>query len=53
MDDSRLGQERNKMNMEYFAIPERKWKSLSHVWPFATQWAIQPMEFSRPESWSV
>ena len=26
-----------------------KWKSLSHVWLFATSWAIQSMEFSRPE----
>ena len=27
----------------------RKWKSLSHVWLFATSWSIQSMEFSRPE----
>ena len=26
-----------------------KWKSLSCVWPFATPWTIQSMEFSRPE----
>ena len=29
-----------------------KWKSLSHVWLFATLWTIQSMEFSRPEHWS-
>ena len=29
-----------------------KWKSLSHVWLFATPWIIQSMEFSRPEDWS-
>ena len=29
-----------------------KWKSLSRVWLFATPWAIQSMEFSRPEYWS-
>ena len=29
-----------------------KWKSLSHVWLFATPWTIQSMEFSRPEYWS-
>ena len=28
------------------------WKSLSLVWFFATPWAIQSMEFSRPEYWS-
>ena len=28
------------------------WKSLSHVWLFATPWTIQSMEFSRPEYWS-
>ena len=28
-----------------------KWKSLSHVWFFATPWTIQLMEFSRPEYW--
>ena len=27
-------------------------KSLTHVWLFATPWAIQSMEFSRPEYWS-
>ena len=31
---------------------EHKWKSLSHVWLFATPWTIQSMEFSRPEYWS-
>ena len=30
-----------------------KWKSLSCVQLFATQWTIQSMEFSRPEYWSV
>ena len=30
-----------------------EWKSLSHVWLFATPWTIQSMEFSRPEYWSV
>ena len=29
-----------------------KWKLLSHVQLFATPWAIQSMEFSRPEYWS-
>ena len=29
-----------------------KWKSLSHVWLFATPWTIQSIEFSRPEYWS-
>ena len=29
-----------------------RWKSLSHVWLFATPWTIQFMEFSRPEYWS-
>ena len=29
-----------------------KWKSLIHVWLFATPWTIQPLEFSRPEFWS-
>ena len=29
-----------------------KWKSLSHVQLFTTPWAIQSMEFSRPEYWS-
>jgi len=29
------------------------WKSLSHVWLFATPWAIQSMEFSRPEYWAA
>ena len=31
---------------------EWKWKWLSHVWLFETPWAIQSMEFSRPEYWS-
>ena len=30
----------------------KKWKSLSHVWLFATPWTIQSREFSRPEYWS-
>ena len=30
-----------------------KWKSLSHVQLFATPWAIQFMEFSRPEYWTT
>ena len=29
-----------------------KWKSLSHVWLFATPWTIQSMGYSRPEYWS-
>jgi len=29
-----------------------KWKSLSHVWLFATLWTIQSSELSRPEYWS-
>jgi len=31
---------------------EVKWKSLSHVWLFATLWTIQSMECSRPEYWN-
>ena len=31
---------------------ERKWKSFSHVWFFATPWTIQSVELSRPEYWS-
>ena len=30
----------------------QKWKSLSRLRLFATPWAIQSMEFSRPEYWS-
>ena len=30
-----------------------KWKSLSHVWLFATPWSIQSMEFSRLEYWNA
>ena len=33
-------------------LQERKWKSLSRVWLFATPWTIQSMEFSRPGYWS-
>ena len=29
-----------------------KWKSLSHVWLFATPWTTQSVGFSRPEYWS-
>ena len=29
-----------------------KWKLLSHVRLFVTPWAVQSMEFSRPEYWS-
>ena len=32
--------------------PKWKWKSLSHVWLFATPWTIQSMEFSTLEYWS-
>ena len=33
------------------AFPEKwKWKSLSHVWVFATPWTIQTMEFSRSDT---
>ena len=28
-------------------------KAFSHVWPFATSWNLQSMEFSRPESLSL
>ena len=31
---------------------KQKRKSLSRVWLFATPWAIESMEFSRPEYWS-
>ena len=30
-----------------------KWKFLSHVQLFVTPWAVQAMEFSRPEYWSI
>ena len=30
-----------------------KWKLLSHFWLLVTPWAIQSMEFSRPEYWST
>ena len=33
-------------------VKERKWKSLSCVWLFATPWTVWYMEFSRPEYWS-
>ena len=33
-------------------LSEVKWKLLSCVQLFATQWTIQSMEFSRPEYWS-
>ena len=39
----------------HWAIRKWKWsesKSLSSVWLFATSWAVQSMEFSRPEYWS-
>ena len=33
--------------------PEKvTWNLLSRVWPFATPWSIQFMEFTRPEHWS-
>ena len=32
-----------------FLLTKGKWKSLSHVWLFATPWTTQSMEFSRPE----
>ena len=34
------------------AVVGWKCESLSHVWLFATPWAIQSLEFSRPEYWS-
>ena len=34
------------------SLKQWKRKSLSHVWLFATPWALQSMEFSRPEYWS-
>ena len=42
---------RKSPEMTTFPLKE-KWKSLSHVRLFATQWTIQSMEFSRPEYWS-
>ena len=36
-----------------YCLAQWKWKSLSHVWLFATLWNIQFMEFSRPEYWSL
>ena len=48
--------ERNINNLRYeddtTLIPESKWKLLSHVLLFAAPWAVQSMEFSRPEYWS-
>ena len=29
-----------------------KWKTLSHVWVFATPWTVHGIQFSRPECWS-
>ena len=44
---------RSSLYLNYLHKPcEVKWKSLSRVWLFATPWAIQSMEFSRPEYWS-
>ena len=47
----------NKAGRERLILHERKWKLLSHVRLFATQWAkacqiALSMEFSRPEYWS-
>ena len=39
-------------NFLIFKVQIIKWKSLSHVQLFATPWAIQSTEFSRPEHWS-
>ena len=39
----------------HWAIRKWKWsesKSLSSVWLFGTSWAVQSMEFSRPEYWN-
>ena len=37
-------------NLLFIFLPAGwKWKSLSRVWLFATPWAIQYMEFSRPK----
>ena len=38
-------------HLSHQGIP-KKWKLLSHVGLFVTPWAIQSMEFSRPEYWS-
>ena len=32
------------------ALREVKWKSLTHVWLFATPWTIQSKDFSRPDT---
>ena len=32
------------------ALSEVKWKSLTHVWLFATPWTTQSMDFSRPDT---
>ena len=34
-------------------VGEVKWKSLSRIRLFVMPWAIQSMEFSRPEYWSA
>ena len=39
-------------NCQAGTTPCWKWKSLSRVWLFSTQWTIQSMEFPRPEYWS-
>ena len=44
-------QKQGKLN-KLFRDRVSEWKSLSHVWLFATPWTIQSMEFSRPEDWS-
>ena len=36
----------------YPYFEEVKWKFLSRVQLFETQWTIESMEFSRPEYWS-
>ena len=36
----------------YSHIWRRRWKSLSHVWLFATPWTIKSVELSRQEHWS-
>ena len=49
---------RRKDNFPLRATVENKnyktwnWKSLSHVWLFATPWTLQSLEFSRLEYWS-
>ena len=42
----------NNWGKTFLVLWKWKWKLLSHIQLFVTQWTIQSMEFSRPEYWS-